>query len=267
LPPSPDIDFPPFPDIPDYGDSFDGLNDRFDDLGERFDDLENPPPPDPDEILEEEEEEPTKTPLPTDIKIFWKEGVCTEGEFEEEQLWAWMQPSAATLFVRHKQVLFEIAKKACAIEKSILDNPGIAAVPDYWTVRLGADRPIMLITFRRNDSRTYYSMSIPYPGITEFGDSCPVGNFRGGDFMVREILQDNSKVWVNAVSQSEADRVHGEMIALVESSRRHSPPQIFRGQRAGQNLRTEIRKAVSWEYLPDGHKKLLPGKAGRFKVN
>lgn len=245
--PLPDnADIPEFPDIPDYQEDLDSIGDKLD------------------ELLEEGEE-PADEPGVDDIQIFWKEGSCENGEFSEEEKNGWISPKAAGDFVRQKELLFNIAKESCYLEQVILDNPGIGATPDYWHTKIGADRKLMLIIFRRDDSRTYYTMTIPHPVPTVFEDTSPISNFQGGDYMVRETLRDNSKVVCNCIDEATALSIHSQMVSLIDPNMRFSPPKIFKGMKEGQGLNTSLRRAKRWEYLPEGLKSSFPTASGKFK--
>lgn len=92
------------------------------------------------------------------------------------------------------------------------DEP-IAAIPEWWQTRLGAERPQLIIQYAAMfDDGTFdkakYSISIPYwnksKEQTEINDF-PI--YRKGQYMAQLILRDNSKVIVNCFSEDVCDDV------------------------------------------------------------
>ena len=89
----------------------------------------------------------------------------------------------------------------------------IAAIPDWWAVRLGANRPQLLILYaiKFKDGtwdKPKYVLSIPHWNKSK-ADTV-IANFPSyakGDFYGIRVLPDNSKLIVNAVSADEARRV------------------------------------------------------------
>ena len=111
--------------------------------------------------------------------------------------------------------------------KQISCNPpeaSVAAIPDWWQVRLGANRPQLLVLYARKfDDGTWdkpkYVLSVPHWEKTKletvFGD---FPAYDKGDFQGTRVLPDNSKLIVNAVSSDEANRVITKLSAGIPFS-------------------------------------------------
>jgi len=97
----------------------------------------------------------------------------------------------------------------------------VAAVPEWWPTRPGADRPQLVLLFARvkedgkvDRSRTRV-ITIPHFVGEEPPEQPPVGTHRRGPWLVELTLLDNSKLRVFASSPEEGLRVLAEARALV----------------------------------------------------
>lgn len=134
----------------------------------------------------------------------------------------------------------------------------VAVVPDWWQVRIGANRPQLLIQYARKFAdgtwdKPKYVLSIPHWNKTKAQTLiADFPEYEKGDFQGTRVLPDNSKLIVNALSAVEALRVidklslsiPSEMIELAQTSiadRRGAPlrkikvfPRIARFFATGQ---------------------------------
>ena len=93
------------------------------------------------------------------------------------------------------------------------DNDAIAAVPDWWQVRLGADRPQLIVQYARKNSdgtfdKAKYIVSIPHWWKSK--DQTVESDFptiSKGQYQGTLIFLDNSKIIVNCLNEVEAQRV------------------------------------------------------------
>jgi hypothetical protein len=91
------------------------------------------------------------------------------------------------------------------------EKEAIAAVPEWWQVRIEAGRPQLVILFGKvlpdgKVERAKYGLTIPhYSGGRT--NTPPIGTYKHGQIEGILTLNDNSKVMVNAASEAEASRV------------------------------------------------------------
>lgn len=124
-------------------------------------------------------------------------------------------------------------------DKRMCKEP-IAAIPDWWQTRPGADRPQLVIQFAEytNDSRLppKYVISIPHYSGNVLNSS-PITAYTKGDWMGIATLDDNSKIIVNCYSQAEASRVLTQALAIVPNYLKTKLTTKI-GQRNGDNLQS-----------------------------
>ena len=142
------------------------------------------------------------------------------------------------------------------------DNPAIAAVPEWWQVRLGADRPQLVIQFGQDLGNgkiddPKYPLSIPHVNISAVGNRSPIAPYTKGQWEAILTLADNSKVIVNAASAAEAESVINQAKLIINESAL-SGSFIKIGQRKGQALSIIRVAAKIAKYFPTGQKNMKP---------
>jgi hypothetical protein len=108
-------------------------------------------------------------------------------------------------------------------------DDSVAAVPDWWQVRLGADRPQLLVSYARKFSdgtwdKAKYIVSIPH--WSKGKDATQIGDFPvydKGSYQGTRVFPDNSKLIVNCLTREESIRVlnklsNGIDVSLVDRS-------------------------------------------------
>lgn len=132
-----------------------------------------------------------------------------------------MKVTVPKVFAPAFQLLFD---NQAELLKTISCQPpsdSIAAIPDWWQVRLGANRPQLLILYARKFSdgtwdKPKYVLSVPHWNKskveTQLSDfpAYEKGNFQG-----TRVLPDNSKLIVNALTADEALRVIVKLSASI----------------------------------------------------
>jgi len=97
----------------------------------------------------------------------------------------------------------------------------IAVVPDWWQVRLGADRPQLMVQYARKFSdgawdKPKYVLSIPHwsksKELTTISD---FPTYQKGQYQGTTILSDNSKLIVNCITAAEAERVTVKLLSTL----------------------------------------------------
>lgn len=240
----PDLDglpdqLPEFPDIPDYQDELDTIDDKLDELL----------------LPEEEEEEPAP---PNDIEVTWLEGSCEEGEFTETEFNTFMQPSLAGDFIRQKEILYNLSKEACALEKTILETRTVTSIPEWWQTVLNSKVPQLVAVFRREGTRTYYQLAIPHPSNIEPSETPLISAYRAGDYMAQLTLRDNSKFICYCESEDTANRVLDEAIALIDSSWQNDPIRRRVTKTQGYSVHQDLRIPSKNSFFEEGNRTLAP---------
>ena len=151
------------------------------------------------------------------------------------------------------------AKRACDT---------IAAVPEWWQVRIGADRPQMVIQFGEvmEDDKigpAKWPITIPHYHWSE-GTVPAIPSYTKGSWEGILTLKDNSKLIVNAISQSEA-------FAVISSLEIHIDPSMLQdsfikvGERRGQPLQEIQVTPVVGKFFATGQKDLEPSWTVSFR--
>jgi len=149
------------------------------------------------------------------------------------------------------------------IKSRLPGNQGeaIAAVPEWWAVRVGADRPQLVILYGESladnkTGRSRYPLTIPYYKFT--GEGLPdFPTYQKGQWEGTLTLRDNSKVTINAVSYNEAARVLGEIKKFIDPEKLDGITQKI-GERGGVKLQTITVKPCTAKYFATGQKNTNP---------
>lgn len=153
----------------------------------------------------------------------------------------------------------ERAKRACDT---------IAAVPEWWQVRIGADRPQMVIQFgevQENDKvgPAKWPITIPHYYWSE-GTVPAIPTYTKGSWEGILTLKDNSKLIVNAISQSEAFAVINALEIYIDPSMLQDS-FIKVGERRGQPLQEVQVTPVVGKFFATGQKDLEPSWTVSFR--
>lgn len=133
----------------------------------------------------------------------------------------------------------------------------LAVVPEWWPIRVGANRPQLAIIFQSQERpRAYYTLHIPHyngrkPNIS------PIKPYRKGNYRGTLVLRDNSKFVCYAVSESEAQSV-------IEDAKRHINDKFLVGSTVTigttrkKNFKTDKVKATSAKFFSRGLEQMQP---------
>jgi hypothetical protein len=116
------------------------------------------------------------------------------------------------------QLLFERVARAEALQCNPIE--AIAAVPDWWQVRIEGRRPQLIMHFAEMGldgklDKTKYVISIPQ-ALNVKPLASPISAYRKGQYEGILTLNDNSKLIVNAISETEAQRVIDEASGSID---------------------------------------------------
>jgi hypothetical protein len=153
-------------------------------------------------------------------------------------------------------------KRMAAIEaQQCIPLDTIAAVPEWWQVRIEAKRPQLIILFGEVDESGkvgagHYALTIPHyvGGQTK---KPPIGTYKKGQIEGMLTLNDNSKVIVNAVSENEANRVLILAKQVIDPDRLEGS-FIKVGTRRGQILKTSTLVAQYGKFFATGLQNTKP---------
>ena len=103
----------------------------------------------------------------------------------------------------------------------------IATVPEWWAVRVGADRPQLVIMFRSTDANaSRYTLTIPH--YMDDGKKPKIPKYQKGSIKCEIELKDNSKIRIYAVNEVEGKRVLSLILKYVDPSMIESRTPSFK---------------------------------------
>jgi hypothetical protein len=155
--------------------------------------------------------------------------------------------------------LSKIADNLNKVGVRACDN--VASVPEWWQSRPG-QRPQLVIQYAGlnsdgSESRSRWSIAIPHYRYAE-SYNLELPPYEKGRFFACLTLEDNSKIWVNARTQSAAVAYIQRLRSLVKPSMLTSPLLIHSGERRGSAL-TEVRvKPVRASFFSTGQREMRP---------
>ena len=133
----------------------------------------------------------------------------------------------------------------------------VAAVPDWWSIRVGADRPTLVIIYGEKGTTSRWSLSIPHYIGGENGAK-HIPSYTKGNFWTVLILKDNSKVVVNASSKSGGE-------AFIKKIKRFIAADLLKGsvirsggERKGDKLRVVTVIPIMAKFFSTGQKNIAP---------
>jgi hypothetical protein len=209
-----------------------------------------------DELKRKRDEKPTSTP-PQYESIGFQFVVCEEGQDGHipkiERFYLELKPGQFNDVIKARfDRNIALAVRGCE------SGDAIAAIPDWWQVRLGADRPQICVIYRVAGKRNYHTLAIPHPRSLEAPKSPPLPPYRNGPWQGQVILLDNSKFTVNAASQGEAQRVIDAAMGQISPSMLGGNPRVYIAQRKGIGVIEADMTLVRAEAYPNGQKGTLP---------
>ncbi|NEP01253.1 MAG: hypothetical protein F6K58_21860 [Symploca sp. SIO2E9] len=114
-----------------------------------------------------------------------------------------------SLLIKDNDSALQVLNKQMYFYLGLKDNrQTIATIPEDWAVRVGANRPQLVIIYRANTTKKQrtgnYTLTLPHYN----GDKRPqLPTFKKGNWCGILRLKDNSQLKVNALSEAEAERV------------------------------------------------------------
>jgi len=134
----------------------------------------------------------------------------------------------------------------------------VVAVPDWWQMRPGANRPQLSVIFRKGDGRNYHAINIPHPRVSPPPTASPLSAYTAGNFQATIVLIDNSKFIVNAVTAAEANRVALEAADAIQPVMLGSEIKISITERRGYPVSVDVMEPRYMQYFPEGQQSRMP---------
>ena len=145
-----------------------------------------------------------------------------------------------------------------AIYNYLCANPGVLAFPAWWQVRLGANVPQIVCSFRKAGTSTYHYLAIPHPASTEKPTKPLLPAYTKGNWQGMITCKDNSKFIINCNSQAEAERMCTLAIDLIDGDYLELPPRIYVGERKGQGVSVDSMTPSTVSYFKTGQQNFVP---------
>ena len=147
-----------------------------------------------------------------------------------------------------------LAAKGCECEHGDL----VASFPDWWPVRLGAERAQLVVVYRKGMTNTYHQIAIPWPSSTAKPTESPLPPYRKGNFHTVLTLTDNSKMICNVANAAEGEKMLAAAKALILPSMLGNPPREHCVPRKGPAIGEADMIPVRVDYYATGQRDLMP---------
>jgi uncharacterized coiled-coil protein SlyX len=139
-----------------------------------------------------------------------------------------------------------------------------AAIPDAWLIRPEHHRPQLIFQFGEilpngKLGSPKYEITIPHPRPGYKPTSCPIPNYRKGNWEIIYVLKDNSKITVHAVDKAEGLKVLNACKSVVN-------PEYLKGAYLSKDGNVETAKPLAKikvkgrmaKFFPEGRKESKP---------
>jgi hypothetical protein len=159
------------------------------------------------------------------------------------------------------QLLF---RRLFKLESTVFD--GQVAIPEAWAVRVGTDRPQLVIVYAEllpsgKLGRSRWSLSVPHYNRGEKA-SISAPSYRRGTWVGRLALNDGSSLNVNAASSAECKRAINKLKILVPNSFRVNASGKASKPRIAENPDLDFKEVnvvpVTAKFFATGQKTLSP---------
>jgi hypothetical protein len=202
---------------------------------------------------EEESDEATCETYPFEYSY----GVCNNGEFKIEPRTLLLAQKPTPALRREFDDVLAATALACG-------KDAIAAIPDWWQVRIGADRPQIVVAFRKADSRTYHQIALPHPTNAAKWTENLLGSYQKGPWSGILTLKDNSKFIINCETKAEATRMVAKAKALIRPDMQFSPSAEQYTERKGNAVGVATMRGRQAYYFPTGQRDSKPEWRAQF---
>ncbi|MGL5936663.1 MAG: hypothetical protein ACRCZI_13700, partial [Cetobacterium sp.] len=186
------------------------------------------------------------------------EFICAEEAEEGEAVEHSQLAYAGKSFTGLHALLKTVNDNLLTIFTEICEKNPVLAAPDWWQVRLRGNVPQIVCTFRRGNTRTYHSLSIPHPASTTKPENALIPEYEKGNWQGMIVLTDNSKFIVNCNSSGEAERICNVAASLIDASFLPNPFKVWLSERKGEPVASDPMKPTTIMYYSTGQRNLKP---------
>ena len=159
-----------------------------------------------------------------------------------------------------KMIEQTLINEVCSIEADT-----VAAVPEWWQVRLQANVPQIALIFRVAATRHYHKITIPHPLNTSKLVNPPIQTYKKGNWQGEIVCVDNSKFLVNCETKIEAERVVNIAVSLIHPDWLGNTPRLYFAERKGVEVARGNMIATSAMYFFQGQQNAMPDWRVAFK--
>lgn len=143
------------------------------------------------------------------------------------------------------------------------DIDAVAAVPDWWQVRIGANRPQLVVLYARKfDDGSWdkpkYSISIPHWTKTEEDTTLSnLPEYDKGQKQGMVVFSDNSKLIINAKTEGECNRVIDALLDGIDSSKKEGMVTTITDRKGKELRQIKVYPRVA-KYFATGQMNMSP---------
>lgn len=176
---------------------------------------------------------------------------CNEGEPLVSNWVLILNEAAPAGFAEAIQQMATAAAKGCTVDP-------IATIPDWWQVRIGGERPQVVVAYRYAATTTYHSIAIPHPqNINKWTENL-LGNYQKGSYAAILTLKDNSKFIINCATEAEAERMLQKAKTLISPNMLFNPSNERITLRKGESVSMGQMAGRNASYYSTGQRNLKP---------
>ncbi len=159
---------------------------------------------------------------------------------------------------RNHELVDEILEMANLAVRGCEFDGLVAAVPDWWQVRVGAGRPQLITIYRRVGTVTYHRIALPWPSDPTPTNESKLGPYQKGPYQVCLTLLDNSKFICYCETESEGLRMAQKAATLIQGDKLSSPLDIRITRTSRGVPAVDEMEPTREEYYPEGLQNLKP---------
>lgn len=145
------------------------------------------------------------------------------------------------------RVMADLAIGGCGAE-------AVVTQPDWWQVRIGANRPQIVVAYRVANTRAYHQISLPHPKNVSRWTENLLGNYEKGSWEGCLLLSDNSRFTINCSTEAEAKRMLAKARTLINPAFFNETSQDRLAIRGGNAILPGSMIAVKAQYFSTGQR-------------
>ncbi len=165
---------------------------------------------------------------------------------------------AESLFRQQEQVSQVMCNTSHLLEevKELIEQiDPVTAVPEIQQVRVGSDRPSLVLVLKQVDANSYWSLTIPhYVGGTSRIERLRNFSFTKGSVVTKFVMNDNSKIIINAKDSKSGESLINFLLRsnLLDKKFTKNAQLTLAGTRKGEELKSAKVQPHSAKWFPYG---------------